>query len=178
MSNSRDQDGVGARPAVPSLPLDVDDRRTDTAAGRPSDEVAELLRTLEQENVRRLSVTLLIDLLALETDRSRAAELVCDATVLGEDLLLAGDYEDARVVIRALARHAADSRSAASQAARVALEGLVTTVAFREAADCAGEMDRRTADVFAELCRSIRAPYVAALLRARIPSTGRARRAS
>ena len=109
------------------------------ADSRHSDEVTALLRTLEHDNVRRLSVTLLIDLLALEADRARAAELVCDATVLAENLLLAADYDGAGDVIGALARHARDRRSAASDAARVALEGLVTTVAFHEAADCTGE---------------------------------------
>lgn len=152
--------------------------RVEPVAGRATDEVAGLLRTLEQDNVRRLSVTLLIDLLALEADRSRAAELVCDAAVLGEDLLLAGDYDGAGEVIRALARRVADPRSAASEAARMALEGLVTTVAFREAADCAGEMDCRTADVFAALSRGIGRSYIAVLLRARVPSALRARRAS
>jgi hypothetical protein len=148
------------------------------AVSRIGDDVAELLRTLEQDNIRRLSVTLLIDLLAFEVDRSRAAELVSEATVLGEDLLLAGDYDGAREVIRALARHAADPRSAAYEAARVALDGLATTVAFPEAAEWASGTERREAAVFAGLSRRIGPPHLATVLRARVPSAIRARRAS
>ena len=166
MSDSRDGERVLSTPARAALPRDA------------AAEVAALLRTLEQDNVRRLSVTLLIDLLALETDRARAAELVREASVLGEDRLLAGDYDAARDVVRALARHAADRRRVASHAARAALEGLVTRVASHEAADGAGEMNRRAAAVFAELSRWIRPSSIAAVLPARVPSAVRARRAS
>jgi hypothetical protein len=148
------------------------------AAGRAGDDVATLLRTLDQDNVRHLSVTLLIDLLTLEADRSRAAELVCDAAVLAEDLLLAGDYEGAREVIRALARHAASPRKAAAPAARLALDGLVATVAFSEAADSAGDADRRVQKLFSELSGRIGPSCLAAVSRVRVPSALRARRAS
>ena len=46
---------------------------------------------------------LLIDLLKLERDPARAPELARDVAALGEDLLLAGDYESALAVDAALA---------------------------------------------------------------------------
>src|SRR5262249_52343930 len=69
-----------------------------------------LLETLGQDNVRRLSVTLLIDLLKLERDPARAPELARDVAALAEDLLFAGDYESALAVVSALQQQASDSK--------------------------------------------------------------------
>lgn len=118
-------------------------------------ELAALVDTLDQDNVRRLSVTLLIDLLSLERDPARLPELARDVATLGEDLLLAGDYEAALSVADALAGHAADAKAMASGAARVALDGLVNTIAFREAVEFLGEMDERAAGVFAKFCAAV-----------------------
>jgi hypothetical protein len=159
MSDSPHREAFGARQTVTTLALEVRSAHSEATSGRTMDEVAELLRTLEQDNVRRLSITLLIDLLALEADRSRAAELVGEAAVLAEDFLFAGDYDGAREVICALGRHAADPRSPSCDAARLALEGLATTVAFREASETDGEI-------------------VGALVPARVPSAVRAARPS
>lgn len=118
-------------------------------------ELAELVETLEQDNVRRLSVVLLVDLLALERDPARVPELARDVAALGEDLLLAGDYHAALTVAQALAGHAADPTAIASGAARVALDGLVETAAFREAVEYLGDMEERTAEMFAAICAAV-----------------------
>jgi HEAT repeat protein len=118
-------------------------------------ELAGLVETLDQDNVRRLSVVLLIDLLALERDPKQAPELARDVAALGEDLLLAGDYDAAVMVARALAGHAADPKAVASVGARVALDNLVNTTAFHEAVDYLGDMDESTAGVFAEICAAV-----------------------
>lgn len=118
-------------------------------------ELAGLVDSLDQDNVRRLSVILLIDLLALERDAARVPELARDVAALGEDLLLAGDYDAALTVATALAGHATDPASIAATAARVALDGLVNTTAFHEAVDYLGDMDDRTAGVFAEICAAV-----------------------
>jgi HEAT repeat protein len=129
-------------------------RAEQMATDVPAD-LAELVETLGQDNVRRLSVRLLIDLLKLERDPARAPELASDVAALAEDLLLAGDYESVLNVVTALQEQAADSRSVSSQGSRVALEGLVSTMAFVEAAGFLGEMSEAEAATFAAACACI-----------------------
>ncbi|HXG54362.1 MAG TPA: HEAT repeat domain-containing protein [Vicinamibacterales bacterium] len=118
-------------------------------------ELAAMCSSLDQDNVRRLSVILLIDLLNLERDPARAPELARDVAALGEDLLLAGDYDAALDVSRALAARAADSTSVAAAGSRVALDGLVSTAAFHEAVDYLQDMDEKAAGTFGEVCTAI-----------------------
>jgi HEAT repeat protein len=124
------------------------------AADLPPDLVA-LIDTLGQDNVRRLSVTLLIDLLKLERDTTRAPELASDVAALAEDLLLAGDYESALAVTRALQEQAGNPSSVTSQSSRVALEALVGTIAFHEAAELLGDMTDEEAAFFSDMCTQI-----------------------
>jgi HEAT repeat protein len=128
------------------------------------DDLVALIETLGQDNVRRLSVTLLIDLLKLESDPARAPELARDVAALAEDLLLAGDYDSAVAVVSALAEHAANPRAVAYQDCRLALDGLVSTVAFREAAALLEEMSDAEAARFAEVCRHVGPASTDALL--------------
>jgi tetratricopeptide (TPR) repeat protein len=65
-------------------------------------ELPEWVETLEQENVRTLSVMLITDLLRLEEDPQRAADLMRDMVALVDDLFLAGDFENALLHYRAL----------------------------------------------------------------------------
>lgn len=141
------------------------------AADVPAD-LADLARTLEQENVRRLSVAVLIDLLAMEQDAARAWTLACDAAALGEDLLLAGDYAGALDIVRALARHGRDV-GPTSEAARIALDGLANTIAFHEATQYLGEMDERTAALFVDICTAIGPACVDVAPHRRLPATRR-----
>lgn len=120
----------------------------------PAD-LAELVDTLGQDNVRRLSVRLLIDLLQLERDPVRAPEIASDVATLAEDLLLAGDYDSVLSVVTALQEQAANHGSAASQGSRVALDGLVSTVAFVEACALLGDMTGTEATTFAAVCARI-----------------------
>lgn len=133
----------------------VGGRAETMAAGALPEEMAALVDTLGQENVRRLSVILLIDLLTLERDPARAPELARDVAALGEDLLLAGDYEGAVMVTRALAAQAADRRSATSEGSRVALDALTQTPAFVEAIELLGEMGEGEAALFRQVCEQI-----------------------
>lgn len=134
--------------------LDQAGTRADSmAAGRLPPETAAWILTLGQENIRRLSVTLLIDLLNLERDRSRAPDLATDLATLAEDLLMAGDYEQVQRVVTALATSAADQSAVASRACRQALDRLAASTAVREAAEDLGEMDDREAEQFSDICR-------------------------
>jgi HEAT repeat protein len=139
------------------------------AAEALPDDLVALVGTLEQDNVRRLSVTLLIDLLALESDPARAPDLARDVAALAEDLLLAGDYESADAVVAALAEHAANPGAVAHQGSRLALDGLVSTLAFREAAELLEDMTDAEAARFAEVCRHVGAASIDALLRLLAP---------
>ena len=134
-------DGVGTR---------AEQMATDVPA-----DLLELIDTLGQDSVRRLSATLLIDLLTLERDPARVTELARDVAALAEDLLFAGDYASALAVATALQAQAADTTAVASQASRLALDGLVSTAAFREAGDWLGDMTDAEAGLFADLCAQI-----------------------
>jgi HEAT repeat protein len=104
-------------------------------------ELAEWVDTLGQENVRSLSVMLLIDLLSIEHDAGRAAEIAHDMAALAEDLLLSGAYEDARVVTRALGERADAAGAIGHAACREALDRLGESVAMRETALLLGDVE-------------------------------------
>ena len=135
--------------------LDQIGLRAERMAQEVAPELASLIHTLEQDNVRRLSVTLLIDLLRLERDPKRAPELARDVGTLAEDLLLAGDYESALSVTSALAEQAANTASVTREGSRATLDALASTVAFHEAADLLGDMDEPSAVHFAQICRNL-----------------------
>ncbi len=134
-------DGAGARAAT-------------MAADVPED-LSALIDTLGQDNVRKLSVTLLVDLLKLERDPKRAPELARDVAALAEDLFLAGDYASALTVTTALSEQAATAGAVTQTGSRLALDSLVETVAFHETVDLLGDMPADNAAVFAKICMAI-----------------------
>ncbi len=135
----------------------------DRAGGRASEMAATdvppdllaLVDSLGQENVRRLSVILLIDLLTLERDAARASAIASDLGALCEDLLLAGDYQGAVDVTQALSAQVADVSAIARDGSRLALDALVSTMAFAEAVEMLGEMSDAEAALFANVCANI-----------------------
>ncbi len=134
------------------------------AASDLPEEMRALVDTLGQDSVRRLSVILLIDLLTLERDAARAPELARDVAALCEDLLLAGDYESAVMVTRALAEQAANPKAVTHQGCRLALDGLAQTPALREAADLFGDMSDGEAAQFSIVCEQLGPPAIDGLL--------------
>ena len=135
--------------------LDQIASRAEKMASDVPPDLVELLDTLGQDNVRRLSVRLLIDLLKLERDPARAPEVANDVAALAEDLLLAGDYESVLAVVTALNEQAHDSTAIASEGSRVALDGLVSTIAFVEAVEILGDMSDGEAAQFTDVCAKI-----------------------
>jgi HEAT repeats len=130
--------------------------RAEAMAGTDlSPDLVALVESLNQDNVRRLSVVLLIDLLKMERDPARAPGLARDVAALGEDLLLAGDYESALTVTRTLAEQAANPAAVTSEGSRVALDALAGTPAFRESVEWLAEMADPEADLFRGICESI-----------------------
>jgi HEAT repeat protein len=110
------------------------------AAGEIPPELAEMVDTLGQENVRSLSVMLLIDLLTIETEAARAEEIAHDMAALAEDLLMSGAYADARAVTDALGARAASTKIG-RDACRLALDRLGESIAMRETALLLGDLD-------------------------------------
>ena len=143
--------------------LDQVGARAEQMASEVPADLVEMIDTLGQDNVRRLSVTLLTDLLKLEQDPARAPELARDVAALAEDLLLAGDYESTLAVVTALQAQAADATAVTSQSSRVSLDGVVSTVAFHETAEILGEMQEQEASIFADICARIGPPATDAL---------------
>jgi HEAT repeat protein len=129
-------------------------RAEQMASDVPAD-LVEMIDTLGQDNVRRLSVRLVIDLLKLEKDPARAPELAHDVAALSEDLLLAGDYDSALAVVTALQEQASDAAAIAKESSRLALDGVVSTVAFVETAEILGEMTDAEAAIFTDICGRI-----------------------
>ena len=150
--------GYNERPFVSASYRTALDGAAARAAAMATDvpaELTSLIETLGQDNVRKLSARLLIDLLTLEHDATRAPELARDVAALAEDLLLAGDYASALTVAAALAQQAATPGAVAQSGSRAALDGLVDTIAFRETADALGDMTAEDAQVFAALCARV-----------------------
>ena len=143
--------------------LDQVGNRANQMASDVPEEFGEMLETLGQDNVRRLSVRLLIDLLTLEKDPGRAPELARDVAALAEDLLLAGDYESTLAVVTALQDQAANAAAVANQSSRVALDGVVSTAAFVETLEILGDMAESEAALFADICGRIGAAATDAL---------------
>ena len=137
--------------------------RGDVLAGRNlPPELPEWVETLEQENVRALSVTLITDLLRIETRADRVEEIVEDMIALLDDLLFAGDFTLARLVLRELRQ--ASAAEVAPAAARSALTTCGESVALREASALLGDFDDETLAVFTECCALIGPVSTRALL--------------
>ena len=124
------------------------------------EEMPRWTESLGQQNVRKLSVVLIIDLLKLERDGARAAEIADDMTALTEDLLMAGDYVEARDVANALNEAANNTKSVSPDACREALSRLAMSAAMHEAVAMIGDMDTDHLAVFREICRLVGVPVV------------------
>jgi HEAT repeat protein len=104
-------------------------------------ELSEWMESLGQENVRTLSVALLIDLLTIERDAARAADIATDMEALAEDLLMSGAYTDARAVTKSLGDRAAAAGAIGRESCRVALDRLGESLAMLETAALIGDVD-------------------------------------
>jgi hypothetical protein len=113
-------------------------------------ELPEWVESLQQDNVRSLSVLLITDLLRIEEKPDRAAEVADDMTALVEDLLMSGDFGNSILVLRELKR--AREGKVAPAAARAALTQIGESLALREAATMITDFDDATLAEFMECC--------------------------
>lgn len=121
------------------------------------------LDTLGQDSVRRLSVIMLIDLLSIERDPARADEIALDLESLAEDLLLSGAYEDALIVVRALAERAVKAGTIGREGARVALDKLGESISMRETCLLLGDIDEQAWELVRAIADAIGPSAVEAL---------------
>ncbi len=134
------------------------------ATGDLPPELPGWIDTLGQDNVRRLSVLLVIDLLRIEDSAERAAGIARDLGALCEDLLLSGAFDDAHLVLTTLADVAERPDAKAPAACRAVLTDLGSTPALREATAILGELDGPAAAVCGQCCRLIGPTATRALL--------------
>jgi HEAT repeat protein len=132
------------------------------ATGDLPPELPAWMLSLGQENVRTLSVMLLVDLLTIERDADRAGEIAHDMAALAEDLLMSGAYDDARAVTRALADRAA-STAIGHDACRQALDRLGESTAMRETALLLGDIDVQTLETLSGMVTTIGPSSIEAL---------------
>jgi HEAT repeat protein len=124
-------------------------------------ELDEWVETLGQDNVRNLSVLLIADLLRIEENAERAVDTMRDIGSLLDDLLFAGDFANAAVVLTELKR--ASEQNVAPAAARAALAAVGESAALGDAAALLGDLDERALKQFVECCRLIGPTAIRAL---------------
>ncbi len=127
------------------------------------EELSEWMDSLGQQNVRTLSVRMLIDLLTIEVDAAHAGDIAQDMEALAEDLLMAGAYSDTRTVTEALADRAGSKAGIGCDACRHALDRLGESLAMMETASLIGEVDDSGLEAIRAIIRLIGAPSVEAL---------------
>ena len=140
----------------------------DAAAGRAEEmaardlppEMGEWVATLGHENVRQLSGQLLIDLLDLETDTSRATELAADMSTFAQEVLLAGAYDEADRMIVALKNAAAGPKAIAPEATTDAIERVARSQPLTEALAMLDDLGDAEARRVHDLCVHIGGPAV------------------
>jgi hypothetical protein len=125
-------------------------------------ELAEWAESLEQDNVRSLSVMLITDLLRIEENGDRAGEIAADMVALVDDLLMAGDFDNALLVMRELQK--ATAAQVAPAAARAALSSIGESAGLREAAAAVEDLDAAAFALLAECCATAGPVAIRALL--------------
>jgi hypothetical protein len=123
---------------------EVGTRAERMAAAELPAELPEWMTSLGQENVRALSVQMLIDMLTIETDAKRAGEIAHDMEALAEDLLMAGAYQDASAVIAALSARGSSTNAIGRDACRQALDRVGQSLALIETLSLVDDLDDNT----------------------------------
>ena len=111
--------------------------------------------TLDQQNIRQLSVTMMIDLLRIEHDAERGTVLTDDLKMLAEDLLLSGELSNAARVTGALAESSASQTSVTQGECRRVLDELARSAALRETVGVLGDLEPAQFEAFQAVCRHL-----------------------
>lgn len=161
--------------------LDGAGARADTMAARELPlEMAEWAHTLDQDHIRQLSVTMMIDLLALERTVDGAEGMAADIELLAEDLLVSGDFANAARVTTAMAEAAGSEDAVTREPCRAALDTLAHADALLETIGILSDLEPPQFEAFGTTCRDIGPEAVEALsttMRTEADSFGRQRAA-
>lgn len=126
------------------------------------------MESLGEESVRTLSALLLVDLLKLEKDPGALEALSADLGALAEDLLMAGDFANAAVVVKAL-------KDRGGQACQNALNTVGASAALTEAAVLLADLDDNALAQLTEVANAIGPASVGGLREAILASGTRSR---
>lgn len=114
------------------------------------------MESLGEESVRTLSALLLVDLLKLETDPAAMEALAADLGALAEDLLMAGDFSNAAIVVNALHERGGD-------ACRKALDTIGASTALADAGLLLADLDAAALAHLTQIANAIGPPSVEGL---------------
>lgn len=118
-------------------------------------ELESWVQTVSSESVRSLSVTLLLDLFALETQSTAVTETANDLAALACDLLLSADLSESLRIVIARREAGGGGKSARALAARLALESIATSESLAEMMPMAGDLDGARFEDFVQLCLTL-----------------------
>lgn len=110
----------------------------DQSSAPPVEEMNEWLGTVAEDHLRLLSITMLADLLHLETQADRAAVILNQLADLTNDLLIAAAYEDALRALEAIEQ--GGIRGDLMTAAVQAMQRIATSDGARETAAVLGDL--------------------------------------
>jgi HEAT repeat protein len=134
---------------------DMAARAAAMSVGPQPEELGAWLDTVREENVRRLSVMLMLDLLRIEVEPARAIGLIAELGSTIEQLMLGGEYGEAADILKVLSRHARHEKAIAHDDARRHLTELAESTAFREATNLLDTMDEAQAASFSAICHGV-----------------------
>lgn len=120
----------------------------------PPERVAAWLGTVSTTELRRLDLTLMLDLLRLEGDPVRRAGLAAPLLMLLEDLFLVGDFEAAQSLLAAVHEEAPDTASAheAPTVASAVTTRLVTPATMRHLVGHLGTIEQPQFESARQVC--------------------------
>lgn len=128
------------------------------------------MESLGEESVRTLSALLLVDLLALETDPTALEALAADLGALAEDLLMAGDFANAALVLNAL-------KARGGEPCQKALNTVGASPALTEAGTLLGDLDDEAVAQLTSVAEAIGPAAIEALRESILAGSARAREA-
>ena len=128
----------------------------DHAADDPPERVSAWINTVATSALRALDLTLLLDLLNIESDDRKWAALTPTVVGMLEDLLLVGDFEAASQLLAAIVRESAgDGSKGRRQSALTAIDMLVAGSMLRHIVSHLGTIDETQFGRVKEMCVSV-----------------------
>lgn len=139
----------------------------DRLQGDPPERIAGWVQTVSENELRALGVTLLLDLLRLESSEAAWQEGVKDAVALAEQLIVERHLDQALRLVREIASaRGPDAAQPRGEAATAALEELATGAAIKAALARLKDLDENEYAVLRQLLQTFGPASVGALVEA------------